>query len=52
MFAAPSLVWHYVAVHSYRPPAAFVEAVERYDGRWVVEPSPWIPADAQRLTLG
>jgi hypothetical protein len=47
MFAAPALVWHYVA-HGYRPPAEFVEAVRRYDAGWATEPSPWIPPDAER----
>jgi hypothetical protein len=51
MFAAPSLIWHYVAAHSYRPPAEFIEAVKQYDHAWTTEPSPWIPHDAQRITL-
>ncbi|MEU0559561.1 hypothetical protein [Dactylosporangium sp. NPDC006015] len=48
MFAAPSLVWHYVTAHDYRPPAEFVEAVRRYDAGWATEPGPWIPPDAER----
>ncbi|MER7283065.1 hypothetical protein ABT369_52420 [Dactylosporangium sp. NPDC000244] len=48
MFAAPSLIWHYVTAHDYRPPTAFVEAVRRYDAGWAAEPSPWIPPDAER----
>ncbi|GAA1643988.1 DUF7919 family protein [Catellatospora bangladeshensis] len=48
MFAAPTLVWHYVTAHGYVPPARFVEAVRRYDAGWANEPSPWIPADAER----
>ena len=51
MFAAPALIVHYVDTHSYRPPDEFIEAVLRYDHRWIEEPSPWIPADAQRLTF-
>jgi hypothetical protein len=51
MFAAPSLIWHYITVHSYRPPANFIEAVKQYDGRWYAEPSPWVPHDAQRITF-
>jgi hypothetical protein len=49
MFAAPTLVWHYVTAHSYQPPESFVDAVESYDPAWVTDPSPWIPADAERL---
>ena len=26
-FAAPALVWHYVAEHQYQPPEAFIDAV-------------------------
>lgn len=48
MFAAPSLVWHYVTAHEYRPPAQFVEAVRRYDASWAAEPSAWIPPGAER----
>jgi hypothetical protein len=48
MFAAPSLIWHYVTSHGYRPPADFVDAVQRYDSGWTTEPSPWIPEDADR----
>ncbi|GAA2351859.1 hypothetical protein [Dactylosporangium salmoneum] len=48
MFAAPALIWHYVTAHDYRPPAEFVEAVQRYDANWATEPSPWIPPDAER----
>ncbi|GAA1540833.1 hypothetical protein GCM10009827_070280 [Dactylosporangium maewongense] len=51
MFAAPALIWHYVAAHDYRPPAEFVEAVQRYDAGWATEPSPWIPLDAERYVL-
>src|SRR5690349_2402775 len=38
MFAAPSLIWHYVTTHEYRPPADFVEAVKSYDSGWTREP--------------
>jgi hypothetical protein len=48
MFAAPSLVWHYVIAHDYRPPVEFVEAVRRYDAGWAIQPSPWLPPDAKR----
>jgi hypothetical protein len=51
MFAAPSLIWHYVTVHFYRPPAKFIEAVEQYDHSWTAEPSLWIPHDAERITF-
>jgi hypothetical protein len=48
MFAAPTLVWHYVTAHGYQPPAEFVEAVRLYDANWATEPSPWIPDDTKR----
>ncbi|WP_199758054.1 hypothetical protein [Micromonospora sp. Llam0] len=51
MFAAPSLIWHYVTAHSYRPPAEFIEAVEQYDQGWTSDASPWIPHDAVRITF-
>ncbi|BCB74762.1 hypothetical protein GCM10022251_78920 [Phytohabitans flavus] len=51
MFAAPSLIVHYVTVHAYRPPSPFIAAVQQHDPNWTTEPSPWIPADAQRITL-
>ncbi|MER7166042.1 hypothetical protein ABT336_08205 [Micromonospora sp. NPDC000207] len=51
MFAVPTLVAHYVSVHSYRPPADFIDAVRGYDPGWMVEPSPWIPDHADRLTF-
>jgi hypothetical protein len=46
MFAAPTLVWHYVAAHDYLPPGAFVDALEIYDPGW--PDSTWIPPDADR----
>ncbi|GAB3849499.1 DUF7919 family protein [Dactylosporangium cerinum] len=52
MFAAPALIWHYVSAHAYRPPAEFVEAVQRYDAGWATEPSPWIPPDGERAVWG
>ena len=52
MFAAPALVWHYVAAHEYRPPVEFVEAVRRYDADWATQPGSWIPANAERLVYG
>lgn len=47
MFAGPSLIWHYVTSHGYRPPAAFIEAVRTYDPGWLTLPSPWIPDDPE-----
>jgi len=49
MFAAPSLIWHYVTAHRYRPPDDFVAAVKNYDPGWTVEPSSWIPEGADRI---
>lgn len=51
MFAAPTLIWHYVTVHSYQPPLKFVEAVRQYDHRWTAQPSSWVPADSERITF-
>ncbi|HWS38308.1 MAG TPA: hypothetical protein VN408_36915 [Actinoplanes sp.] len=51
MFAAPSLIWHYVTTHGCRPPADFVEAVKNYDSGWTTGPSPWIPQDADRIGI-
>ncbi|MDH6466398.1 hypothetical protein M2302_006606 [Micromonospora sp. A200] len=51
MFAAPSLIWHYITAHSYRPPLEFIEAVRQYDHGWAAEPSLWIPDDAERITF-
>lgn len=51
MFAAPTLIVHYVVEHSYRPPGEFIAAVLEYDHRWMEEPSRWIPADAERLAV-
>ncbi|MFY1653539.1 hypothetical protein ACN27J_21955 [Solwaraspora sp. WMMB762] len=51
MFAAPSLIWHYVTAHSYRPPAEFIKAVEQYDQGWTSDASHWIPHDAVRTTF-
>ncbi|MBF9135407.1 hypothetical protein I0C86_41895 [Plantactinospora sp. S1510] len=51
MFAAPTLVWHYVRAHSYQPPESFVDAVGSYDPSWAMDGSPWIPTDAERLTF-
>lgn len=52
MFAAPTLIWHYVTVHRYCPPPAFVTAVRNYDSGWMTEPSRWIPGDAERGNVG
>jgi len=27
VYAAPTMIWHYVAVHRYQPPREFIEAV-------------------------
>ncbi|WP_204002246.1 DUF7919 family protein [Virgisporangium aurantiacum] len=35
MFAAPTLVWHYVTAHAYRPPQSFVDALTTYDPAWI-----------------
>ena len=49
MFAAPSLVWHYVTAHDYRPPAEFVEAVRRLRRRLGHRAEPLgSPPDAKR----
>jgi hypothetical protein len=37
MFAAPTLIWHYVGAHGYRPPDRFIAAVESYDGSWMTQ---------------
>jgi hypothetical protein len=49
MFACPSLIWHYVTAHSYRPPAIFIQTVRTYDPHWTTEPSQWIPDDPERI---
>ncbi|MGW6949192.1 DUF7919 family protein [Streptomyces xanthophaeus] len=52
VFAAPSLIGHYVVVHSYLPPQPFIEAVLAFDpyGTWQARfPGirfPWVPEDA------
>ena len=46
VFAAPTLVWHYVTAHGYRPPQAFVDALATYDPAWI--DGPLIPDDAER----
>jgi hypothetical protein len=48
MFAAPNLIWHYVTAHHYLPPEAFIEAVGRHEPDWHIQPSPWIPDNAER----
>lgn len=54
-YAAPFLVTHYVAVHGYKPPGAFVDAVfsvavsEWAAARWPEVPFPWVPEDVERL---
>lgn len=52
MFAAPTLIAHYVKTHGYQPPEMFVRAVLVYEDFWMTDPaSPWIPATADRLTF-
>lgn len=51
MFAAPSLIWHYVTVHHYQPPDDFIDAVQKYDHNWTTEPSPWIPQRADHISF-
>ncbi|GAA1609072.1 hypothetical protein J3R03_005358 [Actinoplanes couchii] len=46
LFAAPTQIWHYVTVHGYRPPDAFIEGVLNYDPAW--PDGPWVPGDARR----
>ena len=54
-YAAPFLVTHYIAAHSYQPPSGFVDAVLSVDvnewaaARWPDVPFPWIPEDVERL---
>ncbi|MEV0901114.1 hypothetical protein [Actinoplanes sp. NPDC049802] len=45
MSAAPTLIWHYVTAHGYRPPDGFITAVRGYDPSWIS--GPWIPAGAR-----
>ncbi|MGW1507450.1 DUF7919 family protein [Streptomyces mirabilis] len=51
-FAAPQLIGHYVADHSYLPPRRFVDAVFAFDLQGTSSTSypwitfPWIPDDA------
>jgi hypothetical protein len=35
MYAAPTLIYHYVSEHSYRPPRPFIDALETYDPSWI-----------------
>ncbi|WP_051796964.1 DUF7919 family protein [Catenuloplanes japonicus] len=51
MFAAPSLIWHYVTAHGYRPPGEFIRAIRGYDRSWLTAPGPWIPEDADRVSF-
>lgn len=50
MFAAPSLIGHYVTAHAYLPPRPFIDALATYDHPgWLTDPdTPWIPPDAER----
>lgn len=34
IYVAPTLIYHYVSVHEYLPPAAFIEAVCKCDWNW------------------
>ncbi|MGW4896184.1 DUF7919 family protein [Kitasatospora sp. NPDC004240] len=49
VYAAPSLIGHYVTEHGYRPPQPFVDAVLAFTaaGGHLGEPA-WIPHDATR----
>jgi hypothetical protein len=38
IFAAPNMIVHYVEMHGYLPPPAFVLAVERCPREWDPEP--------------
>jgi hypothetical protein len=51
MFAAPSLIWHYITAHHYQPPDEFIDAVQNYDQSWTTEPSPWIPDHADHISF-
>ncbi|GAA1038179.1 hypothetical protein GCM10009557_53460 [Virgisporangium ochraceum] len=35
MYAAPTLIWHYVTGHGYRPPEPFIDALQTYDDSWI-----------------
>lgn len=35
VYAAPTLIWHYVSEHGYRPPAPFIDALKTYDQSWI-----------------
>ncbi|MFJ7905388.1 hypothetical protein [Kitasatospora sp. NPDC096204] len=53
VFAAPTLISHYVADHHYRPPQEFIDAVLAFDPVQDTSPLhpwahfPWIPDDAE-----
>lgn len=34
MFAAPTLIWHYVTAHAYLPPQPFLDGLAAYDPSW------------------
>ncbi|WP_455680782.1 DUF7919 family protein [Streptomyces pristinaespiralis] len=57
-YAAPFLIKHYVTVHGYRPPEAFIDAVLAVDldawasTRWPDVPFPWVPRDVADGTEG
>ncbi|MFG2824625.1 hypothetical protein ACGFX4_34990 [Kitasatospora sp. NPDC048365] len=49
VFAAPTLIAHYVAVHDYLPPAPFVDAVLHCPDGWLSGPdAPGVPTDATK----
>lgn len=51
MFAAPTLIWHYIDKYNYRPPGSFIAAVLAYNDAWMSDSSSgWIPADAETIT--
>ncbi|MFE6872040.1 hypothetical protein ACFVFS_36550 [Kitasatospora sp. NPDC057692] len=49
VFAAPTLIAHYVSSHDYLPPTPFIDAVLRCPEGWMSGPdAPGVPSDAKR----
>ncbi|MFF7458180.1 hypothetical protein [Kitasatospora sp. NPDC008115] len=49
VFAAPTLIAHYVGGHGYLPPVSFIDAVLRCPEGWMSGPdAPGVPSDATR----
>ncbi|MGW1230276.1 DUF7919 family protein [Streptomyces sp. NPDC002530] len=49
VFAAPTLIAHFVDHHNYRPPASFIKAVLAYPEGWLAGPdAPGVPHNAVR----